>query len=260
MYLEELNAEISRETTDAIEYKIASDREERTSAFRLVYESYLRAGLGEPHAAGMRVTRYHLLPTTDVFIARLRGETIFTMTLVIAGELGLPMEAVYPDEVRELRGRGVLAAEISCLADRRAGMRGFFPVFLRLSRLMGQYAWKRGVRCLVAAVHPRHARFYRRVLKFRPIGREKAYPSVRNSPAIALGLDLAALEENHPQMYEQFYGSWLPDEALRPRPLSPGEAAYFRRMIDAEFSLAPLGDSGHAGPAAFADVSATSGG
>ena len=43
--------ELSARTTADIEYRIASTREERASAFRLVYKSYLEAGLGEPNAS-----------------------------------------------------------------------------------------------------------------------------------------------------------------------------------------------------------------
>ena len=45
------------------------------------------------------VTPYHLLPTTEIFIAEYQGEVIFTMSLVIDGDLGVPMEHVYGDEI-----------------------------------------------------------------------------------------------------------------------------------------------------------------
>ena len=56
-------------------YRIAGERAEREAAFRLVYNSYLHAGLGEANRNAMRVTPYHLLESTQVFIAvhRRRG-------------------------------------------------------------------------------------------------------------------------------------------------------------------------------------------
>jgi len=131
---------VSADTTADVTYRIASTRQEREAAFRLVYQSYLRSGLGEVNDYQMRVTPYHLLPTTEVFIAQLRGEVIFTMSLVTDGELGVPMEHVYGDEIARLRRQGLRVGEVSCLADRRAALERFFPVFLRTSRLMVQYA------------------------------------------------------------------------------------------------------------------------
>ncbi len=140
--------------------------EERASAFRLVYNSYLESGLGKPNSYGMRITPYHLLPTTEIFIASLR-RAIFTVSLINDGGLGLPMEIVYGDEVARRRELGLAVSEASCLADRRSWFRGFFPVFVGITRLMAQYAKRRGLDELLVAVRPKHARFYRRYLDLR---------------------------------------------------------------------------------------------
>jgi hypothetical protein len=231
-------------TTADITYKIAATREERAAAFRLVYRSYLRAGLGEPNPCEMRVTPYHLLPSTEVFIALLRGEAIFTVSLVIDGELGLPMESVYRTLVAARRERGLLMGEVSCLADRRSQFRRFFPVFLRLARLMVQYARRQGLDELLVAVHPRHARFYQRFMSFEMIGEETAYPAVRNHPAVALSLDFARIDRERPENYHTFFGQPLPDEELRPRPITKAQRDYFRPMVDPRLAFAPLEAAG----------------
>ena len=233
--------DLSDSTTADVEYKIAATVEERAAAFRLVYNSYLKAGLGEPNPYGIRVTPYHLLPTTEVFIATFQGEPIFTMSLMADGELGLPMESVYGQEVATRRAQYRFLGEVSCLADRRAQFRGFFPVFLRLSRLMVQYARRRGLHELLAAVHPRHAKFYQHFMDFKPIGTEKAYPTVRNHQAVALCLDFARIDRERPENYDTFFGKALPDEMLRPSPITPGQRAYFAFLVDPSLDLAPLG-------------------
>ena len=228
-------------TTADLTYTIASTPEERAAAFRLVYQSYLAAGLGEPNPYHMRVTPYQLLPTTEIFLACCRGEPIFTMSLVVDGQLGLPMECIYPEQVAERRARGLRLAEVSCLADRRQQFRGFLPVFVRLSRLMAQNAWRRGVHELVIAVHPKHARLYRRLMAFRTIGELRMYPTVRNRPAIALAVNFDAIETTYPLVFRNYFSEWLPDEALRSRPITAEEQYYFRPMIDPSFSCVPLG-------------------
>ena len=110
---------IPAKTCSEIELKVAATRSERQAAFELVYQSYLRAGLYAENPFGMRFTPYQLLPTTDIIIAKLRGEVVSTLSLVRDGELGLPMEEIYPEEVNARRNKSVGLAEVSCLADRR---------------------------------------------------------------------------------------------------------------------------------------------
>jgi hypothetical protein len=237
----EPNACLASSTTADVQYGIAATRRERAAAFRLVYHSYLEAGLGQPNPWEMRITPYHLLPATEIFVAWLHGEPIFTMTLVIDGDLGLPMEAIYAEEVARLRGQGLLAAEVSCLADRRRALRGFFPVFLRLSRMVTQYAWRRGLDHLLVACHPKHARFYQRLLNFKRIGGERAYPTVRNHPAVALSLNLTQLAWDHPEAHSTLFHEMIPVEELQPRPITATDREYFAAMVDPSFSCAPLG-------------------
>ncbi len=191
----------STEITADISCRIAATRQEREAAFRLVYSSYLRSGLGEMNGCQMRVTPYHLLPTTEVFIAEYEGEVIFTMSLVTDGALGVPMENVYGEEIARLRRRGLRVGEVSCLADRRTELVRFFPLFLRTGRVLAQYAHRQGLDAIVAAVHPKHARLYRRYFDFRIIGEEKEYPTVRNHPAIALWAEFARLERERSASY-----------------------------------------------------------
>ncbi|MFH1920970.1 MAG: long-chain N-acyl amino acid synthase [Planctomycetota bacterium] len=243
MPLAEQHVDLSARTTADLEYKIAATREERASAFRLVYTSYLEAGLGEPNSRQMRVTPYHLLPTTEVFIATLDGEPLFTVSLVVDGELGLPMESVYAREVAQRRAQGIVLGEVCCLADRRSQFREFFPVFLRLCRLMVQYALKRGVAELLVAVHPRHVRFYRRFMSFEAISQQVAYPTVRNHPAVALSLNFKRVDEERPWNYETFFGQALPPELLEPQPITWSQCEYFRLAIDPSFAPVPLGST-----------------
>ena len=228
------------QASEDIVYRIATSRKEREAAFRLVYRSYLEAGLGQPNRYQMRVTPYHLLPSTEVFVAVLRDETVFTVSLIGDGQLGLPMETVYGQEVRQRREQGLRIGEVSCLADRRSKYRKCFPVFARLCRLTAQYAWHQGFDQLLVAVHPRHARFYQRFMDFEPMGPERSYPSVQNRPAIALSLDLVRLNQEGGKGYETLFMPPIPEEQLASAPFTPAENEYLRTMIDPSFDCAPL--------------------
>lgn len=247
------NASASSHRATDVLYRIAASREERAAAFHLVYNSYLRAGLGEMNRYRMRVTPYHLLPSTEVFLAEERGKVVFTLSLIIDGELGLPMDSVYADEVDEFRRKGLRLGEVSCLADCQRHVREFFPAFLCTSRLMAQYARYRGLDALVAAVHPKHSRFYRRYMDFRMFGGEKTYPTVRNNPAVAVWLHFDRLDRELPPTYPFFFGEKIPYDDLQPQPISRDDCEYFGPMIDHTFQCAPLGDLSDYAPLAEAD-------
>ena len=215
-----------------IEYKIASTRWDREGAFRLLYRAYRRAGLMKPNPQKMRVTPYHLLPTTSVMVARYANQIISTLSLIEDGQLGLPIEQTFAEEVRERRQHGYLLAEASCLADRRTEIKRYFPVFVRLCRLMIQSARSRGIDQVLIAVHPRHVRFYTQYLAFDQIADERPYPAVQNHPAIALSLDLKRLEIDRPANYERFFTVPIDADQLQPQPMSAGERSYFRRFAE----------------------------
>ena len=210
-----------------IAIKVASTRDERAAAFRLVYRRYLESGLCAPNPSEMRVTPYQLLPTTTIFVAVYQGEVIFTLSLVGDGELGVPMESIFPDEVRGLRAHGVTFGEVSCLADRRRELSRFLPLFVRVCRLTFQFARRHGSRRLLIAVHPKHGRFYERFFGFRPLGGTREYQSVLNKPAAAYSLDFSWFTKD---LYDQYFGEEIPPEELEPHPMAEGERAHFSRF------------------------------
>jgi hypothetical protein len=177
-----------RMSVDGVTYRIASCRKEREDAFRLIHDVYCKSGLMEPNRAGMRVMPYHLLPTTDLFLAYHGGHLIYTMTLISDEQRGMPLDQVFEAEVATLRsGSGAYLAEVSCLACRAGyfNRRRMFNVFVHLAALLVQSARENGNESLLIACSPRHARFYRDFLGFSQIGDERLYAPVLCKPAVA---------------------------------------------------------------------------
>jgi hypothetical protein len=235
-------ASIPASTCPDVLLKVAADRDERQGAFELVYQSYLRAGLCQENRCGLRVTPYQLLETTDIINAQLRSEVISTVSLVRDGELGLPMEQIYPDEVAQRRDAGLRLAEVSCLADRRRSEFRFFELFCELGRVMAQLAYRTGIDELIVSVHPRHAPLYRRYMAFEQFGDRRDYPVVCGHPAVALRLNFAEAELYRPKPWREFFGEHLPPEVLVPCPVSALDRDYFHAFIQQEDGGAP-GDS-----------------
>jgi hypothetical protein len=224
---------IAARACSQIELKVAATRAERQSAFELVYSSYLRACLCTENSHSLRFTAHQLLPTTDIFIAVLHGEVISTLSLVRDGELGLPMEEIYPDEVDARRARGIRLAEVSCLADRRQDPARFFRLFCELARLMAQVGKNSGVDELLVTVHPRHAPLYRRYMAFQPLGDRRDYPAVEGNPAVALSLNFDRAERESPRSWREFFGQPLPEHVLRPCPITDEDKIYFSALLPA---------------------------
>ena len=216
-----------------IECRIGSSREELFAAFHLVYEQYLRSGLMKPNSYQMRVTPYHLLPSTEVFVALNRSDVTCTMSLVRDGEMGLPMESVYHEEVAGLRMREFRLAEVSCLADTHDPAAKSQSALFQLMPLLAQVAHRRGVDQLLIAVHPRHARFYHRFLGFDVIAEERTYGKVCGKPAVAMACDLSTAAVNHPRAYQWMFGTPFSNAELEYQLVFWGLLDEMRMIVDA---------------------------
>lgn len=170
------------------------------AAFRLVYDAYLGAGLIEPNPYEMRVTRHHLLPTTEIFLALDDDRPIATVSLVRDSEAGLPCERLFPLEVNRRRRRGVQLGEASSLAVATTDL----PrrrVLISMMRALAQTARLRNLDELLATVHPRHASFYQQVLYFQAIGSTVPHRQLRNRPALGLSLSFPRIDRVRPRTY-----------------------------------------------------------
>jgi N-acyl amino acid synthase FeeM len=215
-----------------VEYKLADCRAEREAAFRLIYERYFDAGLIEPNQRRIRITPFHLLETTHVVLATLRGSMVSTVSLIRDGKLGLQMEAIYGPEVNRLRHQGHRLAEVSCLATRAMELppSEMFDIFVNVVAFTIQLARYQRVQQLLIAVHPDHEPFYRRLLGFRKIGPEKSYPAVRDNLAVACCHDFAQLDRKRYPLYDLVYD--VSYTGLDTQRMSHAERNYFRAIVD----------------------------
>jgi hypothetical protein len=211
-----------------IEVTVASRREEWEEAYCLVAEKYRCRGYEAAGEGTLRFTAHHALSDTATFIALQGGVVIATLSAVLDNVLlGLPIEAIYGEEVGELRQKGRHLVEVTSLADRGLSVREFLPVFVALIRIMVQWADRRGADTWVITINPRHRAFYRKVMGFVPLGPQRPLPTVGNHPAEAYLLDHPNARANAPDMYRQLLGELLPPEALRSRPLPAQLARHF---------------------------------
>lgn len=178
----------------AVNYSIAHTRETIEDAFALVYRSYVEVGLQSEAATPIRFTKYHVLPTTQVFVAIFRPElakaeidrgrvnegkqVVGTLTLVQDSPLGLPVEQVCGEDIASLRASGAQLAEVIALAISPEFRR--HNVMMYLYKAMFEFARLNGVTDICCAVTPRHIEFYRDILLFRPLGTLQPYAAGNN--------------------------------------------------------------------------------
>jgi hypothetical protein len=230
-----------------VQCKLATKPREWEAAFRLVAANYQERGYESPNSPPLRFTAYHALPKTVTLVAQAEYQIVATLSLVFDNcLLGLPMESIYPDEIKLLRRQGASLVEVTSLADSNLGFREFMQVFLTLMRLLTQYGLSQGADTFVISINPRHRTFYRKVLGFTPFGPWRAYPSVQNHPAEAFKLDKPTLRAHSAAMYEDFVLRELPRGALVARALPSGllhqfawyaSAADRRRIHDVVVSI-----------------------
>jgi hypothetical protein len=199
-----------------IRVKIAADRAEWKDAFRLVALNYQACGYEAPLASKVRFTPYHALPDSVAFVAKHQDRVLMTFTLVPDNTLlGLPLESIFGEEVRQLRRqRRRLVEVISLAADSQVAPREFRPIFVTMIKLMMHYHVGHGGDTWVITVNPRHRDFYTKGMGYVSLGPPRLYPDVQDHPAEAYMLDVGLMKANAPKMYQQVFGQPLPGDAL----------------------------------------------
>lgn len=233
--LESAPLDVACEDTPAnIVYNIARTRAQREAAFRLIHAGYVEKGLMAPNEYGMRVTPWHLLPSTQVYVAQEQEEVIYTMSLVPGDWMDLPLEELYGEEVRQLRTSGASLAEVTCLtSSQKYDQATMFDVFVELVALMFQQARYLDIDGLVIAVHPRHAGFYARHLGFRRFGPERKYALVGDKPAVLCYHDFTALDNSGYPLFDRVYGRAVEEPKLKLRPMPPDDVDHFSPIAEA---------------------------
>jgi N-acyl amino acid synthase FeeM len=185
------------------QFKIAEKRGELESACRLVHDNYIRKGYMTPQESGLRLTIRNALPETTTFIGQRNQSVVFTLTVFQDSGLGLPMDAIYKQEVDQLRAKKRKIVEVGSLAMHPSLSKGDHTVLMLGNKLMRIYCREYlGVDDLVITINPRHRWFYEHVLLFERIGDMRAYEYVGKAPALAYRLDLGSLETRMREAYE----------------------------------------------------------
>lgn len=172
---------------------------DRDASARLVTKKYMEQGYVKE---GEISPIQHFLRTDSsaVFGAFVNDELYGTIAIVSDNEQGLPMEAMYQEELRALRGaHGILGEVVQFAIDQdicknylSQGEVNIASVPLFASVL--KYAVTHKISVLVISVNPKHVALYHHI-GFTIFGEEKHYEAV-SAPAVPMMLETSYLESD----------------------------------------------------------------
>ena len=172
-------------------FKMASNKQELSDAFKILHDEYVRQGYMNPHPSGMRITIYHALPETTTLIALWEKEVIGTVSIIRRTGLKLPLESIF--DISDVLNKESNCVEISALAIKKGfqKQRGeiLFPLLKFLTEYCREYL---DVKMVLMAVNPKAFDFYAALAFFKYLSRKVSkYAYVNNVPAVAGYLDLS---------------------------------------------------------------------
>lgn len=170
-------------------FNIARSQEDLEAAFKLLHDSYVDSGFMQPHPSGLRVTKYHALPSTTTLVAKLDGKVVGTTSLIRSSLFGLPMENSF--DLTEIKKGGRRVVEISSLAVDKSFRGNHGEIFLPLVKYFVKYSFDFfGVDHFVIAVNPARADLFEGVFLFTRLNQTMVnnYSFVNGAPAVGLEL------------------------------------------------------------------------
>ena len=172
-------------------WRVSSEKKIKEAAL-LVGREYKKDGYFSGEENDFKVPFYHFFSTSSVFLTEVEGNNIATVSMIGDSGKGIPMEAIYRKEIKELRKKNRKIAEISQLAIARDFMKKIgrkkrclqYPILISLFRLIFYNALSSDIDTLYIAINPKHDVFYK-ALGFSEIGSLKYYSNVEGAPALA---------------------------------------------------------------------------
>ncbi len=211
---------------DSVVCSVATNRDELKAAFQLVYNQYLKTGLVQPSHVGMRITDYQLTEQCEIVVAKVNEQVVGTISIIV-DKLRLPLEPAFPNVISELRKQKLKLAEIGCLAAIQDSESSFSPTFAALTRAAIYRSRALGCDRMVAAVHPRHCRFYKRAMGFEQLSNAIPYESVEGQLAVCLAGDPSNPMKYQSPWREIFFDSSTAVTPFVGQGISQADRSYF---------------------------------
>lgn len=167
-------------------------------AWRLVYRSYLNAGLIDPNEQEIYACPQAINQNAAVMLGTIGPLTVTTLTAIVDRGQGLPIDQVYAAELAGLRKAGHTFMQVGLFADRRQLLSRCDEALLDLMRMAFYYGFHSGASDIVVGVSPEHAPFYNRAFSLEYLGTPKSYAMLNHTPVVMLRGNLHVKLLNQP--------------------------------------------------------------
>lgn len=169
--------------------KVANSMEERESVFKLGYQIYLDKGYIRENTNQWLINSYDTSKDTVILIVQdSQKNTVGSLTMIFDNYKGLPADKIYREELNLLRNSNERLVEISRLVI-SPNYRNSKEILVLLFNYMAIYATRiRKTSNIIIEVNPRHKEYYKSILCFEELGKEKPCPQVKGAPAVLLNL------------------------------------------------------------------------
>ncbi|MBT3185529.1 MAG: hypothetical protein HN342_13510 [Nitrospina sp.] len=228
---------------DRYTIRVANDLNTRRQAYELIYDLYIEKGFAKPDMSEMWFSIHDALPNTVTFVVENQsGDMVGTATVILDTGMRLPIDTIYPEEIKALRSKGRCPSEVAHFGV-RDNLKGGMQVLVKLFNFFYIYAHRICKSTdFVITVNPRHASFYKKALLFNQVGEERDYGKVNGAPAVLMHLDLSVpaqqIRLEHEQgkrtgtIYKYFYSTSEEPEIAQKliktiRPMTEKEFRYF---------------------------------
>ena len=175
---------LEKSKTPDFTIKIANSLEEREAVFSLAYKIYLEKGYIKANSQEWLIQNYDSNSETIILIVQDTEKNIVgSATILFDGALKLPADLIYNKELAVLRQSDYRIAELSRLIINKENRNSKQILVLLFNYAAIFIRHVKKYNNLIVQVNPRHKNYYKSLLSFEEIGKEKPCPSVQNAPA-----------------------------------------------------------------------------
>lgn len=184
---------------DDIQFSIASSIEDLSSALVLIQDNYKRLNMTDKEDL-IRASKYNLLPTTIVFIAKISDEVVGTISVMVDSSLGLPIDDF--SDVSQFRSGGrVVEIGGFCIKESYRSRNSGISVPLALMAL--RYCIEKiKADYIVLTVRKSVALFYQDICCFKPFGKKRRHSGVMGLKSASLVVDTKTYLERLKMSYQ----------------------------------------------------------
>jgi hypothetical protein len=188
---------------NGMKFKVAETQKELEESYKLVHDCFVKAGYCEPQASNIKLEIQNALLSTTTFVGKLDDVVKATVTLFQDSSIGLPMDSIYSEELKEFRKSSCKIAQLGHFSSTMDFNFNNFSSLLFIFKLAYNYTQSYfNIDKLLITINPKHYRFYNNILLFKKIGKIKSYPELNNNPAVALMLDINTAEQKFDKVYK----------------------------------------------------------